>query len=82
MYIKLYMVVYIEKGRSHLDPPRHVGRRCWPPCWRSFTLVISQDYVISNIMIKLKSRESKPGTQSNEHPRRRSHDFITVTCDR
>lgn len=41
-----------------------------------------QDYVISNIMIKLKSRESEPGTQSNDRPRRRSHGFITVTCDR
>lgn len=82
MYMKLYMVVYIEKRRSYLDPPRCVGRRHWPLCWRNITLVISQDYVISNVMIKLKSRESEPGTQSNERPRRRSHSFITVTCDR
>lgn len=82
MYMKLYMVVFIEKRRNYLDPPWHVEMRHWPPCWRNFTLVISQAYVISNVMIKLKSRESEPGTQSNEHPRRRSHFFkITVTCD-
>lgn len=78
MNIEVYMVVFMEKKWSYIalwkgDIGHHVGGT------HSFQFgKRSQDYVTRKVTIKLRSRESEPGNQSDGCLRRSHGD----TCDR
>lgn len=67
MYLEGYMVVFMEKNRSY-PPFQLCGKETLATMLvvlKVFSLVKSQDSVTRNVVIKLRSRESEPGNQSD-----------------